>query len=74
MKKTFQQLLPKQNITLTNAQLDTLERFGKALLEKNQVMNLTAITEPSMVAELHFYDCLSRGLSGRSVKNRGAFD
>ena len=59
MKNTLQQLLPKQNITLTNAQLDTLERFGEALLEKNQVMNLTAITEPSMVAELHFYDCLS---------------
>ena len=59
MKETLRRLLPKQNITLTDGQLDTLERFGQALLEKNQVMNLTAITEPEKVAELHFYDCLA---------------
>ena len=59
MKETHRRLLPKQNITLTDGQLDTLERFGQALLEKNQVMNLTAITEPEKVAELHFYDCLA---------------
>ena len=59
MKDTLRRLLPKQNITLTDGQLDTLERFGQALLEKNQVMNLTAITEPEKVAELHFYDCLA---------------
>ena len=58
MKETLRYLLPKQNITLTDGQLDTLARFGQALLEKNQVMNLTAITEPEKVAELHFYDCL----------------
>lgn len=34
-----------------------LERFGRLLLEKNQVMNLTAITEPSQVATLHMLDC-----------------
>ena len=27
--------------------------------KKNQVANLTAITEPQKVAELHFYDCLA---------------
>ena len=59
MKETLRRLLPKQNITLPDSQLDTLERFGQALLEKNQVMNLTAITEPEKVAELHFYDCLA---------------
>ena len=59
MKDTLRRLLPKQNITLTDGQLDTLARFGQALLEKNQVMNLTAITEPEKVAELHFYDCLA---------------
>ena len=59
MKETLRRLLPKQNITLTDGQLDTLARFGQALLEKNQVMNLTAITEPEKVAELHFYDCLA---------------
>ena len=59
MKETLQALLPKQNLTLTQAQLDTFERFGTALVEKNKVMNLTAITEPSQVAELHFFDCLA---------------
>ena len=34
-----------------------LERFGRLLLEKNKVMNLTAITEPADVAALHMLDC-----------------
>ena len=59
MKETLERLLPKLNLSLTSAQLDTLARFGSLLLEKNQVMNLTAITEPQKVAELHFYDCLA---------------
>jgi len=34
-----------------------LERYGEMLLEKNQVMNLTAITDPEKVAQLHMLDC-----------------
>ncbi len=34
-----------------------LARYGQLLLEKNQVMNLTAITEPDQVARLHMLDC-----------------
>ena len=34
-----------------------LERYGEMLLEKNQVMNLTALREPDMVARLHMLDC-----------------
>lgn len=34
-----------------------LARYGQMLLEKNQVMNLTAIREPEAVARLHFLDC-----------------
>ena len=34
-------------------------RFGQALLEKNQVMNLTAITDPAQVGRLHFLDSLT---------------
>ena len=33
-----------------------LARYGELLLEKNQVMNLTAITDPADVAALHFLD------------------
>lgn len=36
---------------------ELLERYGRALLEKNQVMNLTAITQPYDVATLHMLDC-----------------
>lgn len=34
-----------------------LERYSRRLLEKNQVMNLTAIRDPEGVARLHFLDC-----------------
>ncbi len=34
-----------------------LARYGRLLLEKNQVMNLTAIREPEKVARLHMLDC-----------------
>lgn len=34
-----------------------LARYGQALIEKNKVMNLTAITEPKEVATLHMLDC-----------------
>ena len=33
-----------------------LAEYGCLLLEQNQVMNLTAITEPHQVADLHFLD------------------
>ena len=36
---------------------DQLAEYGRLLLEKNQVMNLTAIREPEGVARLHTLDC-----------------
>ena len=36
---------------------EQLDRYAQLLLEKNQVMNLTAITEPTQVAQLHMLDC-----------------
>ena len=39
--------------------IDPLEKFSNLLLEKNQVMNLTAITEPDQVATLHLLDSLA---------------
>ena len=38
---------------------EKLTRFGELLIEKNKVMNLTAITEPQKVAHLHFLDSLA---------------
>lgn len=34
-----------------------LAEYGRLLLEKNQVMNLTAIREPDQAARLHMLDC-----------------
>lgn len=36
---------------------ETLANYGKLLLEKNQVMNLTAIRDEAGVAQLHMLDC-----------------
>lgn len=36
---------------------DALTEYGALLLERNRVMNLTAITQPREVAALHMLDC-----------------
>ena len=36
---------------------EKMDRYAALLLEKNRVMNLTAITAPADVAALHFLDC-----------------
>lgn len=51
--------LPALGIILPEETIATMGRFGVALLEKNQVMNLTAITDPEQVAKLHFLDSLT---------------
>ena len=35
---------------------ETLERYCSLLLEQNQMMNLTAITDPDQVVDLHMLD------------------
>lgn len=59
MKQALASGLPQLERKLTDAQLDTFCAFGSALVERNQVMNLTAITEPEQVARLHFLDCIA---------------
>lgn len=59
MKQSLTEGLPKLELTLTEEQLHTFCRFGEELIEKNKVMNLTAITEPQDVARLHFLDCMA---------------
>lgn len=45
-------------LTLSAEAADRLNTYGNLLLEKNKVMNLTAITEPEEVLYKHFFDCL----------------
>ncbi len=75
MKQALASGLPQLERKLTDAQLDTFCAFGSALVEKNQVMNLTAITEPEQVARLHFLDCIAllgaANFYGKSVVDVG---
>ncbi len=59
MRETLEKGLPSLGLTLSEGQIDTLCAFGQALLEKNQVMNLTAITDPKEVGRLHFLDSVA---------------
>lgn len=51
--------LPQLGLTLTQKQMDTLCAFGEAVIRQNEVMNLTAITDPAQVAKLHLLDSLT---------------
>jgi 16S rRNA (guanine527-N7)-methyltransferase len=73
MKTALLSGLPQLGLRLSDAQADTFCRFGEALLEKNQVMNLTAITEPQEVARLHFLDCMAL-LNAADFKNKSVID
>ena len=59
MKETLLAGLPALKLDLTESQADTLCAFGQAVVKKNEVMNLTAITEDSQVAKLHLLDSLT---------------
>lgn len=55
----FQHGLSELDIELTDVQIDQFLRYYELLIEKNKVMNLTAITEFQDVIEKHFIDSLS---------------
>ena len=46
------------NIALTGTQLDQLDAFAEILVEYNQKVNLTAITDPEGIEDKHFLDSL----------------
>ena len=46
------------NIALTGTQLDQLDAFAQILVEYNQKVNLTAITDPEGIEDKHFLDSL----------------
>ncbi len=73
MKQTLQQGLCASSRTLSESQIDTFCAFGDALIEKNKVMNLTAITEPQAVAQLHFLDCIAL-LDAADFKDKSVID
>lgn len=54
----FTDELSKIKCTLNNSQLEQFELYYDMLIEKNKVMNLTAITDFDEVIEKHFLDSL----------------
>lgn len=73
MKETLERGLPQLGMGVDL--IPRLAAFAELVLERNQVMNLTAITEPRDVAALHLLDSLSlikpAGLEQGSVVDVG---
>ena len=44
-------------LPITDEAVARMERFSDQLIEKNRVMNLTAVTEPEEIALRHMLDC-----------------
>lgn len=57
--KEFKEELSKLGIVLTSTQENQLEMYYNLLIEWNNKMNLTGITERNSVYLKHFYDCIT---------------
>ncbi len=73
MKQTLLAQLPSIGLELTEETVDRLCAFGQAMVKQNEVMNLTAITEPAAVAKLHLLDSLTV-LSCADLKGKTLID
>lgn len=75
MAQALRDGLPGLDLTLSEETQQTLCDFGRAVVEQNKVMNLTAITEPDQVARLHLLDSLTvltvQDLTGKRVIDVG---
>ena len=75
MKTTLRNGLPLLGLELPEDRIDKLCDFGRNVVKQNEVMNLTAITEPERVAKLHLLDSLTlltlTELSGKTLIDVG---
>ena len=75
MLTTMEAGLPLLSLDLPEKTRQTLCEFGSAVVKQNEVMNLTAITEPDQVAKLHLLDSLTvlkaADLAGKRVIDVG---
>lgn len=62
--ETFYDLLAEQNLSLTEQQKIQFERYFQLLVEWNEKINLTAITDKEEVYLKHFYDSIAPILQG----------
>lgn len=75
MRETLKEALSAMDLSMPEARIDTLCTFAQRVIEQNEVMNLTAITEPKAVAKLHLADSLTvlkcADLAGKSLIDVG---
>ena len=75
MKDTLTAGARELGILLSEETTDKLCAFAEAVVKQNEVMNLTAITEPAAVAKLHLLDSLTllqvADLKGKSLIDVG---
>lgn len=75
MKDTLTAGARELGIPLSEETADKLCAFAEAVVKQNEVMNLTAITEPAAVAKLHLLDSLTllqvADLKGKSLIDVG---
>ena len=73
-KNRLEQKCSMWDIALTGEQLDQLDAFAQILVDYNQKVNLTAITDPEGIEDKHFLDSLlfaSQPGGGREDGGRG---
>ncbi len=75
MRQALCQGLTDLEISLEEGKISTLCAFGEAVIRQNEVMNLTAITDPAQVGKLHLLDSLTvlkaESLSGKTLIDVG---
>lgn len=75
MREALDQGLPLLGLDLPEQTRQKLCAFGEGVIAQNQVMNLTAITEPPRVARLHLLDSLTlltlADLKGKTIIDVG---
>ena len=75
METTLKEGLDALNLSLSEERQEKLCAFARAMVSKNEVMNLTAITEDTQVAKLHLLDSLTvlccADLRGKSLIDVG---
>lgn len=75
MLDTLRAGLPQLGLSLPQETQEKLCAFGEAVVRQNEVMNLTAITEPDQVAKLHLLDSITlltvKDLAGKKLIDVG---
>lgn len=56
MKTKLREIFAKENLTLSDVQIEKFKTYAEMLVEWNEKINLTAITDDEGIAEKHFLD------------------